>query len=337
MYHKRCFDYIRLEEIFDCKLLTYITGDRQGWETQIAPEVLDHFIHHLDILGQPKRIFLYLYTRGGSTIAAWSIVNLIRQFCDELHIIVPSKAHSAGTLMCLGANSIIMTKQATLGPIDPSINTPLNPPIPGGNPMAKYPVSVEAIKGFFELAKSELGIKNDRSLSEVLNKLADMVHPLVLGEVYRARSQIQMLARKLLSHQQPEKIDEIISFLVSDSGSHDYTIYRREAREHLGLNVVKPTQEQYVIIKRIYDNIAEELKLNEPFDQEGLLGTDTQASYSFKRCLIESVEGGSHYFISEGELKRIQVHTPTGPQIGIQDHRKFEGWRYENAANRNSQ
>ena len=59
-----------------------------------------------------------MYTRGGNTLAGWSIINLIRQFCDELEIIIPSKAHSTGTLMALGANSIIMTKQATLGPID---------------------------------------------------------------------------------------------------------------------------------------------------------------------------------------------------------------------------
>lgn len=305
----------------------------------MSSEVLDHLIHHLDMMGPQKKLTLFLHTRGGSTIAAWSIVNLIRQFCDEFDIIVPSKAHSAGTLMCLGANQIIMTKQAILGPIDPSINTQLNPPIPGGNLMAKYPVSVEAIKGFFELAKNELGIKDDKSLSDVLIKLADMVHPLVLGEVYRAKAQIQMLAKKLLIHQQitPDKLDDIISFLVSDSGSHDYTIYRREARNQLGLNIVKPTQSQYEVIRRIQKNIVKALLLNEPYDQQSLLGQSQNVDYQIKRVLIESVEGGSHKFVSEGELSRVMVPTPQGNQLGINDFRKFEGWRYEDAPVKNDQ
>ncbi len=46
-------------------------------------------------------------------MAAWSILNLIRMFCDELEIIVPMKAHSAGTMMAIGADKIVMTKQAT--------------------------------------------------------------------------------------------------------------------------------------------------------------------------------------------------------------------------------
>ena len=52
-------------------------------------------------------------------------------------------------------------------------------------------VSVEAIKGFIELAKDELKIKESDGMTPVLLALADKIHPLVLGEVYRARSQIK--------------------------------------------------------------------------------------------------------------------------------------------------
>ncbi|WP_153979725.1 SDH family Clp fold serine proteinase [Paenibacillus xylanilyticus] len=335
MYVDRRDLYEQLESMLGSKLLVYVTGDRPGWETQIGSDCLDYFLHHLDNMDQTEKITLFLYTRGGSTLAAWSIVNLIRQFTDNFNIIVPSKSHSAGTLMCLGANSIMMTKQATLGPIDPSINTPLNPQIPGGNPSAKYAVSVEAIKGFFELAKSELSIKDDSSLSLVLNKLADVVHPLVLGEVYRAKEQIQMLAKKLLVHQDidPVNLDEIVSFLVSESGSHDYTIYRREAKEELGLNVISPSPEEYDCIKRIYTDISEELELSVPYNQEQMLGGNGNAPYGVKRVLIESLSGGSHYFASEGELRRVQMNTPQGQQFGIQDLRNYEGWRYQHVPN----
>ena len=310
--------------------MIYVTGDRPGLETQIHPEVFDYFVNHLDNIGVTEKISLVLYTRGGSTLAAWSLVNLLRQFCDDLEIIIPSKCHSSGTIMSLGANRIIMTKQATLGPIDPSVNTPLNPHIEGGAPDAKVPVSVEAIKGYIELAKDELDITNDENLTQILLKLSEKVHPLVLGEVYRSQSQIKMLAKRLLSNQlnDPDKISNVISFLCSDSGSHDYTINRREAKEELGLVIEKPDDTLYSLIKELYDDIQSDLKLTESFDPNQLLGSEQTIDYIHVRGLIESIEGGSDQFITEGNLARVSVSGPAGPQQAIHDNRTFEGWRH---------
>ena len=97
---------------------------------QIAPDVIDYFIDHLDKIGPCNKISLVLYTRGGDTSAARNIVNLLRMYCDILQVIVPHKAHSSGTIISLGANEVVMTKQATLGPIDPSLHTALNPQVP---------------------------------------------------------------------------------------------------------------------------------------------------------------------------------------------------------------
>ena len=268
MYTERIELYKKLEEKLNSKLLVYITSDRRGFEASIAQDVIDIFINQLDSIGVTERISLYLYTRGGDTAAAWNIINLLRQYCDHLQVVIPHKAHSAGTLISIGANSIIMTKQATLGPIDPSVNTPLNPPIPNAPPQNNYPVSVEAVKGYLAFAKEELSIKDDVALSNIMIKLSEFVHPLVLGQVYRARAQIKMLAEKLLTNQitDSSKIKDIISFLCSDSGSHDYTINRREAKNSLGLNIEKPDDEMYGIIKAIYDDISNELGFGVPFD-----------------------------------------------------------------------
>lgn len=333
MYRDRIGLYRELEAARGSKVLAFVTGDRPLLETQIHTEVYDFFVNHLDKVGIVPKISMYLYTRGGDTLAAWSLVNLIKQFCTEFEVIVPSKALSSGTLICLGSNRIVMTKQATLGPIDPSINTPLNPGIPGGQQDAKYPVSVEAINGFLELAKEQLKINNPDTLSSLLMKLADYIHPLVLGQVYRSKSQIQMLARKLIMNQvqDPEKIDAVISFLCSESGSHDYAIHRREARDHLGLMIEKPDDLLYKLIKKIYDNIVLELEMNSKFDPNTFIGQNNDRPYELKRALIETIDGGSDYFVSEGTLIRQQIPTPQGLQLALQDQRHFEGWRHENA------
>lgn len=330
MYSDRIELYRKLEAKLKSKVLVYVTSDRIGFEASIAHDVIDIFINQLDSIGTQEKISLYLYTRGGDTAVAWNIVNLLRQYCDKLEVVIPHKAHSAGTLISIGANSIIMTKQATLGPIDPSVNTPLNPPIPNA-PQNNYPVSVEAVKGYLAFAKEELSIKDDMALSNIMIKLSEYVHPLVLGQVYRARAQIKMLAEKLLTNQVNDstKIKDIISFLCSDSGSHDYTINRREAKNVLGLNVEKPDDELYSIIKEIYDDISDELGFGIPFDPIAVSQINDGA-YNVSRALVESIDGGNDAFVTEGVIKKVTVQGGIGQpaQQAIQSTKVFEGWRH---------
>lgn len=338
MFEDRKALYQELGRLRNSKVITYVTGDRPGLETQIHEEVFDYFASHLDEIGVTEKISLVLYTRGGSTLAAWSLINLIRQFCNDFELIVPSKCLSSGTIMSLGADRIVMTKQATLGPIDPSLNTPLNPHIDGAPAQVRYPVSVEAVKGYMEFVASS-GVTSESEITKVLLDLSQKVHPLVLGQMHRTRSQIQMLAKRLLKFQGQEDADveKIISFLCSDSGSHDYTINRREAMD-LGLKIEKPDDELYRVINSIYMNFKEELQLGASFEPERMLGEQGRSEYELRRALVESVEHGCYYMCTSGFLTRNQMHgmhPNMHEQIQqqfavplINDTRTFEGWRH---------
>lgn len=261
-------------------------------------------------------------------MAAWSIINLVRHFCDDYEVVVPLRAQSAGTLMCLGAEKIVMTKQAMLGPIDPSITNPLNPTHPTNN-AASLPVSVEFIQAFFALASDELAISDQANKTAIFLKMAEKIHPLVLGQAYRVRSQIQSLARKLLSGRMDEvKTERIVSFLCADSGSHDYPIHRREAREH-GLPVETPTPALYDLIQNIYLAIDEDIQSSQRLDPSTVLGTNPTRNYSYPRAFIESVAGGSHAYLTEGIYRATVQPQPNHPQgvPAIQDIRQFEGWK----------
>ena len=328
--------YKQLEEERNSKLIVYVTGTRPGLETQIANDVLPKFSEHLDKIGDSKKISLYLYTNGGSTLTAWSLVNLIRSFCDELEVIIPANCFSSGTLICLGADNIVMTKQAMLGPIDPSINGPLNPMIPGVSDInAKVPVSVEHVNAYIDMAKKDFGITDQRCMTDILLHLSEKIHPLTLGQVYKSKSQIQMLARNLMKWQryESEKEDTIIKFLCSESGSHDYSIRRKEAAENLGLPIEKPSMSLYRIIKDIFDDISKELELENSYNPAIILhGTDDHYFYSYRRVLVESLSNGTDVFLSEGRLmKQSFIPGPNmPPQINLSDNRIFEGWKHEN-------
>ncbi|MDR1362899.1 MAG: serine protease [Spirochaetaceae bacterium] len=328
-----------LEEKRNSKVILYATSDRRHLEANIAADILPFFVNHLDTIGDTEKISLVLYTRGGETLAAWSLVNLIRNFCKDFEVIVPFHCHSAGTLICLGADRIVMTKQATLGPIDPSVNGPMNPVATLNNQKIQVPVSVEFVNGYLEMARAELGISDEHTLASLLDNLSNKIHPMVLGQVQRTRAQIQMLAKKLLKYQaiDIQKQDDIVKFLCKESGSHDYTIYRKEAKDELGLNIEKPDDTLYAIIQSIYADIKNDMELDVPFEPAILLSSSPNYPYSCKRAIIESTSCGIDAFVSEGQLiKQVasatQIHGGMVPNIlpqtFIQDNRTFEGWRH---------
>lgn len=70
------------------------------------------------------RLDLMLHTPGGDVDAAEKIVLLIRKIIGpdgEFHVVVPDSAKSAGTLISLAADAIVMGDASELGPIDPQI------------------------------------------------------------------------------------------------------------------------------------------------------------------------------------------------------------------------
>ena len=63
MYRERVPYYRKLEQLFESKLLVYITSDRPNMAAQIAPDVIEYFIDHLDKMRSScDKISLFLYT-----------------------------------------------------------------------------------------------------------------------------------------------------------------------------------------------------------------------------------------------------------------------------------
>ena len=67
-----------------------------------------------------KGLDLVLHTPGGFPTAAEAIVKYLRvKFNNDIRVIVPQLAMSAGTMIACSAKTIIMGKQSSLGPINP--------------------------------------------------------------------------------------------------------------------------------------------------------------------------------------------------------------------------
>lgn len=121
-----------IEKKRGCKLVCYVTSDRPNCAAQIAGDVVS--LIHDHILAFPKdgrsKLDLFIYSRGGHSDVPWALVSMFRQYCHKgsFSVLVPYRAHSAATVTSLGADEIVMTKKAELGPIDATmISGPFNP------------------------------------------------------------------------------------------------------------------------------------------------------------------------------------------------------------------
>jgi len=113
---------VREIESKEPKLLCYVAGNKAPVDRLDILAFVD-MLHNVKA-GEP--IDLMLHTPGGDVDAAEKLITLVRNAVGEdgeLRIIVPDYAKSAGTLMALGANQIVMSDSSELGPIDPQISS----------------------------------------------------------------------------------------------------------------------------------------------------------------------------------------------------------------------
>lgn len=319
----------------ESEVLVYITGDRRGLETKIAMDVFPMFHEHLSQIGKQAKIDLFLYSPGGLTIAGYALVNLIREFCDEFNVIIPFKALSTATLIALGANEIVMTPMGQLSPIDPSVEHPLGPivQIPGQARAGIAPVSVEDVNAFVDLAKNEIQLKEEDSLKKVFELLAEKIHPLVLGAVHRSREQIGFLASNLMKYHSSDgkHIENIVAILTRERFSHNYIISRREAKEHLGLNIIEPDEKQTSLAVDLFNEYDRILQLGEPYNPETVLGLQDSGTITCIRGIIESHDK-THVFKTNKEIRRAEIRQPGVPipVFAYQERILQEGWILEN-------
>lgn len=198
---------------------------------QITYEEINGFMSCLYGMDFRKGLTLILHTPGGVTNAAESIVQYLHSKFSDIEVIIPTFAMSAGTMISLSANRIIMGRPSQLGPIDPQI------PISG-----KF-VSARAIVDQFAKAKEE--ISSNLSLAHAWAPILQSLGPALLVEAeyaldYGERMVASWLENRMLkrSANKSAKAKDIAHYFndASNHKSHGRRIDMTEARKQ-GVNV----------------------------------------------------------------------------------------------------
>jgi hypothetical protein len=268
------------------------------------------------------KIDVFLYTRGGDTNSVWPIVSLIHEFDPDFEVLIPFRAHSAGTLLVLAAKKIVLTKLSELSPIDPTTGNLFNPIDPTNN-KKRLGISVEDLNAYSDFIKTSLGLNSDKSeiinttntkiMQEFIDKLINTVHPLAIGNVHRIHKLIVKLAKKLLELHPTNgrDNDSIIAKLTSESYSHLHIINRNEAKDILGKEqVIFADSELEVEINDLLIQYEEDFSLRNPLFLARLMEQEVaNKDFRFVGGVVESIEC-SYSFNTEGKITQFSKLPP---------------------------
>ncbi|TLF56206.1 hypothetical protein FE391_39780, partial [Nonomuraea sp. KC401] len=190
-----------------------------------------------------ERIDLVLFTSGGDVDATRRIALLLREHADRLTVLVPDHAESAGTLLCLAADELVLGPMAQLGPIDPHVSAA------GEQAAGPGRISAEDIRLLPRMAGEWFGLDQKADQVHIFSAVSQRLFPTTLSTFYRADRNIRRAARELIALQRPGLAEEgrtrVVDELVSGYDSHGHAITRAEiARLGLGVTMPSPREEE---------------------------------------------------------------------------------------------
>lgn len=224
--------YSRQERIKDIqnetnrKLLCYFSR-RYG---MINDDDIATIVDLLSKIEEKTNIDLLLQTPGGDIDRAEKIVGMIRERCLHCRVIITESAKSAGTLIAIAADQIVMGYTSELGPIDPQMFIGMRP---DGTPIFR------AAAAFLE----EIERLEEKGIPDVYYPMIQQLDLAMIGECRRAMKRSIDFARKYLSEYSckgdEEKANRIAETLCDTKKftSHGAVIDAKQA-EKIGLPIL---------------------------------------------------------------------------------------------------
>lgn len=245
-----------MSETHDADIL-YFCGDITG-------NYADNFI---DCCENPnhRNVLLFLTTLGGEPDGAYRIARFLQKKYETFIIYIDTLCKSAGTLITLGANEMIMSDRAELGPLDVQVlkTDELNQRSSGLDLIqALFYIQEIALNTLEEtlvrLVEHRDGQISTKSALDVASHVAThffmpiyaQISPTTLGNNHRSMQIASEYGEKLNRHRGNLKPDAL-RLLVTSYPSHSFVIDREEAEEVLFELIRKPSETEEKLAKHL--------------------------------------------------------------------------------------
>lgn len=245
----------------------------------------DVWVYAGPISGQPHRIvlersrtgesrtnvFLVLRTNGGNPHVAYRIGRCLQHCYSKVIVCVPGRCVSAGTLLALGANDLVMTESGTLGPLDIQIakEDELFESTSGLIARQAMATLTSHASSTFDEFLITLKVRSGgrvrlrtaiESATELTARMYEplfrQIDPLRLADDERSVEMVRAYGQRLAEvggNLRPRALEE----LLTEYSSHQFEIDRKEAREKLFLKVRDPTDAESDVIGALQEHLEQ--------------------------------------------------------------------------------
>ena len=222
----------KVAEITQRNVIAYYSGwlkKNDAPNLMINDQDVNSFMNAINKLDKDKGLDLILHTPGGDIAATECIVNYLQSvFPNNIRAIIPQLSMSAGTMIALSCNEIIMGKQSSLGPIDPQY---------GG-------MACQAIIDEFDRAVQD--VTNNPAALGIWQTIISKYHPTLLTDCENVVRWSEELATKWLGTINPNIAMQPVKDLFishSNSYSHSRHISKEECKK-VGLSIIDLESDQ---------------------------------------------------------------------------------------------
>jgi hypothetical protein len=303
------------------RVLTYVTSDRQPASAQIGEDALRPIFDVLATIGHADKLDLFIYSRGGALEVPWRIASALREASNGWDILVPFRANSAATLLALGADRIVLGRHGELGPIDPILN--VTKAGPNESTPAQDTINVEDVMAYLRFAREEAGLSDQNALAGSLKTLTDRLDAVGLGSVYRTRTHIRDVARRMLTSRNEglteRAIDTIIETLAEKVYAHGHAIGFGEAKE-MGLSVERPSPRVEELMWELLEAYEDQMKMRHLLDPIAAVANTDPYSEEVTIAAVESSDSGFQFdgTIEVRAKRQIPANLNVALNVGLQ-------------------
>lgn len=215
----------KISSLTSRNVISYYSGWLKNPEApniQINDNDINALMNAVYKLDSSKGLDIILHTPGGDIAATESIVNYLQSvFPNNIRAIIPQLSMSAGTMIALSCNSIIMGKQSSLGPIDPQF---------GG-------IACQGILDEYQRAITAISV-NPNALG-LWQTIISKYHPTLIGDCENAVKWSKELASKWLQRVNVNiTMNDVEELFISHANSYSHSRHiSRDECKNVGLKV----------------------------------------------------------------------------------------------------
>lgn len=272
-----------------------------GGDPHICAPEMRRLLQHRDKFTGIATLEILINSPGGHADKAYRLARYFRGHCKRLNVLIPMRAKSAATILCLNADSIFMGEFAELGPIDAQMRDEVEKGQEFFSPLDEFK-AVEFLReyssdilDYLSFVLEHRGMSVKQALHEamhgtigIMNPLYSHVDPSRLGSYRQVLAEGQEYAKRLLATRlDNNEAAELARHLVWDYPAHDFVIDRDEAG-NLGLPVQKlPISQERALIS-VLSGLGE---YGIPY--LGFIGHGTKTKTKTKGRTARTVRGGT--------------------------------------------